>query len=215
MYWYIPLYPNACFYKVFKDFDTLILVHHILLMELERLNQFHNNHGKKTEDIWLNDTPEAVKTSKIMSFKNATYFHYTLARFFKEYFRTKADFMSMNNEEIFLISRVFSFNIEKHHKMKPVYKRFCSFLRSLVSDIMTIDAGIHPIIAAQFNLPPFNYPTMITKGIQEMNYRATSSLDLDIIFRTSKDAEKNFLPASVFHWCNKNQLEYILKLTYK
>lgn len=101
----------------------------------------------------------------------------------------------MNLKEIFTISQVFSFKIEKHHKMNPTYERACNFLRSILCDFAIIYVEIHQILENQVDLHPFKYPTMITKGIQEMNCGATNCPDLVIIFRTTKDTEKNFLHA--------------------
>lgn len=78
-----------------------------------------------------------------------------------------------------------------------------------------IDAEIHHGLAIPVDLPSFEYPTMIIEGINEMNIGATNGPNVGIIFRTSKDTRKNFLPARVFLHCNKKQLEYILKLTKK
>lgn len=105
----------------------------------------------------------------------------------------------MNLEEIFLISRVFSFKIEKHHKMKVAYAKTCDFLKSLVCDFATIDIEIHLVLVNRMGLPPFDPQTMITEDIQEMSCGATNSSDLGIIFRTSKDTEKHFFPISIFH----------------
>lgn len=123
-------------------------------MEFERLNLFHNNHEKKIEDIWSNDAPESAKTYNSRSLKNTNFFQFTHVQFGKKYLRIQADFVSMNPKEIFLITIVFSLNIKKHHKTKQTYERVCNFLRSLVCNFAIIDAKIHPILAAQFDLPP-------------------------------------------------------------
>lgn len=42
-------------------------------MEFERLDLFHNNHGKMIVEIWSNDVPEQFKTYKPWCFKKATF----------------------------------------------------------------------------------------------------------------------------------------------
>lgn len=86
-------------------------------MVFERSNLFHNEYGKKVDEIWSNDAPKAVKTYKPHSIKGTTYFQYMLSCINKEYHHTQANFVFMNHEEIFLIPRVFQNKIEKYHKI--------------------------------------------------------------------------------------------------
>ena len=71
-----------------------------------------------------------------------------------------------------------------------MYERACNYLRSLICDLATIDYDIYPIIACQVELPPFEYPMMITESVQEMNCGSTKSPDLGIIFRTARTLKK-------------------------
>lgn len=99
--------------------------------------------------------------------------------------------------------------------MKPTYGRTCNFLRSPVCNFAKVVAKIYQLVANQVELPPFGYPTMITKGIQKMICRATNCPDLGIIFRIAKDIEQKFLPAKYFYRFNKKWLEDIINVTKK
>lgn len=57
------------------------------------------------------------------------------------------------------------------------------------------------------NFPHFEYALTITEGIQNLSHRAKNFLKLGILFKISKDSEKFFILASMFHRFLKKQLE--------
>lgn len=146
MYSDIHVSPNDQFFKVFMNFDLTIPESRRLAMEFKRLFQFHNKHNKDIKDIWLNITPEQVKTYKQRFFKNSKFFQYTLVLKGVDYDKTQDDFIRMNPKELFLIIRILSLKIEKYHHFKLSYGRVCDYLRFLVRDYASIDVEIHHIL---------------------------------------------------------------------
>ena len=123
--------------------------------------------------------------------------------FGKQYYRTQVDFLKIYPEELFLVSKVFSHKVEKHHKMKTPYLRVGTYLQSQLGDFTTIDVEIHRVLHAKLELPPLEPLHFITEGIQELSVGATNNPYLGIIFCTIMGGPKNFLPARSFHRCSK------------
>lgn len=73
-----------------------------------------------------------------------------------------------------------------------------------------MDIRIHLVLVEKMNFPPFEHAPIITEGIQDLSLGATKFLDLGIVFKCSKDSEKNFIPATMFHRCSKKKLEDII-----
>lgn len=113
-------------------------------------------------EVFSSEIPQYVKTNKHRSFMKAHFYQYNLICNGVEYDRTQVDFFNMNPKEVFIIARITSQKIERHHSFKPTYARDFDFLKSLVCDFTSIDIEVQPVLPNHVDIPPLE-PAMIDR----------------------------------------------------
>lgn len=63
-YWDILISPNSKFFSVFEPFDLSLPDDQRLTLEFKRLNHCHAKHGTTLKNIWSNDRPLELITSR-------------------------------------------------------------------------------------------------------------------------------------------------------
>ncbi|XP_023749803.1 uncharacterized protein LOC111898110 [Lactuca sativa] len=210
--WDIPMSPNARYYSVFKPLHPHLSREMQIPIEMNRLEEFFKAHAQPPKDVWSLRRIIRVLGYKKRSFQKEEYFGFEVVRSDnKKYFFSEADFPNLNPNDLYVIGKHFQNKLLTHQPSRFPFLQIQRFLRSLVSDLGSIDAE-------QFDSFVDNPPEEMNQdleGIENRHRGPTEDPELGIIFSNEKGSLKLFFRLKQKHRCKTEFLEKMINLTLR
>ncbi|CAH1430591.1 unnamed protein product [Lactuca virosa] len=210
--WDIPMSPNARYYSVFQPLHPHLSSEMQIPIELNRLEEFFKAHAQPPKDVWSLRRIIRVLGYKKKSFKKEEYFGFEVVRSDNiKYFFSEADFPNLNPNDLYVIGRYFQNKLLTHEPSRFPFLQIQRFLRSLVSDLSSIDAE-------RFDSFVDNPPEEMNQdleGIENRHRGPTEDPELGIIFSNEKDSPRLFFRLKQKHRCTTEFLEKMINLTLR